>query len=389
LAAAFSPLALVFSATVLLASLIGVAWPLRTIGRHRLAVGAAAGVLVAAGLLQRAFPSGGSYPYGVSDLATIAVFCAVGFYLAGNGPSTRSLRALFVVYMALNLLAFAVSSPLGANATRLFAFAGLPLAWLAANVGRRRPHIIVLPLLVLVSGLQAASYANTAYTDWGDPAARLSYWQPALRFLGERWQGQTRVEVVATAGHWEAYFLPREGIPLARGWFRQDDFPNNTPLYQDHISAARYQAWLRSVGVRYVLLPDAPLDYSSSGEAHLLRSGRSGLTILQRTGHWTIYQLPDPGSIISPPPGQTATVRRITESSLTFWTSGPGRYLVRVRYSPYWTSPADETCIRPATNQMTRISAAFGGTITLQINPTITTIANAITATSAQPCSTD
>ena len=40
-----------------------------------------------------------------------------------------------------------------------------------------------------------------------------------------------RVEVVGTADHWEAVYLPQAGIPIVRGWFRQDDFPQNEVLY--------------------------------------------------------------------------------------------------------------------------------------------------------------
>ena len=39
----------------------------------------------------------------------------------------------------------------------------------------------------------------------------------------------------------------------------------------------RTSRWLRSLGVRYVVLTDAPTDYSSKQEALLIRSGRSGL----------------------------------------------------------------------------------------------------------------
>ena len=76
--------------------------------------------------------------------------------------------------------------------------------------------------------------------------------------------------MVATEGHWEAFYLAKHGIALARGWFRQDDFPQNAVLYQPTLSAAQYQAWLRSVGVHYVLLPRAPLDYSAVTEARLV-----------------------------------------------------------------------------------------------------------------------
>ena len=56
---------------------------------------------------------------------------------------------------------------------------------------------------------------------------RAAYWAPAgISFLHAR-DRQHRVEVVASWGHWEADYLPRAGIPIARGWFRQDDFPQN------------------------------------------------------------------------------------------------------------------------------------------------------------------
>ena len=65
-----------------------------------------------------------------------------------------------------------------------------------------------------------------------------------------------RVEAVDTAGHWAALYLPRAGIPLARGWFRQDDFPQNELLY-DRLGPQSYLRWLRGLGVRYVLLTSA------------------------------------------------------------------------------------------------------------------------------------
>ncbi len=98
---------------------------------------------------------------------------------------------------------------------------------------------------------------------------------------------------MATWGHWEAYYLARAGFPLARGWFRQDDFPENRVLYGHHLTAAAYDHWLRLLGVRFVVLPDATLDYSSTAEARLLRSGRSGLRLVSDSRHLRIYELPD------------------------------------------------------------------------------------------------
>ena len=62
-------------------------------------------------------------------------------------------------------------------------------------------------------------------------AAQPEYWQPAVNYLSRHLTPSYRVESVDTAGHWAAAYLPRAGIPLTRGWFRQDDFPQNEVLY--------------------------------------------------------------------------------------------------------------------------------------------------------------
>src|SRR5207244_12612756 len=63
-------------------------------------------------------------------------------------------------------------------------------------------------------------------------------------------------------------------IPLARGWFRQNDYPQNRLLYSDDgLARGAYLSWLRSLGIRYVVLTDAPPDYSAQAEAKLLRTG--------------------------------------------------------------------------------------------------------------------
>ena len=99
-----------------------------------------------------------------------------------------------------------------------------------------------------------------------------SFWYPVIAFLEHALRPDHRVQVVATADNWEAFYLARRGVPLARGWFRQDDFPANAVLY-GKLTPQRYDTWLRRTGVRYVFLPDDPLDYSARNEAALLRSG--------------------------------------------------------------------------------------------------------------------
>ena len=63
-------------------------------------------------------------------------------------------------------------------------------------------------------------------------------------------------EAVDTAGHWGATYLAEAEIPLARGGYRQDDFPQNKVLY-DELGRGPYLRWLRGLGVRYVVLTAA------------------------------------------------------------------------------------------------------------------------------------
>ncbi len=129
-------------------------------------------------------------------------------------------------------------------------------------------------------------------------ASHQEYWQPAVNYLTRHLTPSYRVETVDTAGHWAAVYLPRAGIPLTRGWFRQDDFPQNEVLY-DELDGPTYLGWLRSLGVKYVVLIDAPTDYSSKREALLIRSGLSGLKSEFRGEHIRIYSVPKPQPIVT------------------------------------------------------------------------------------------
>ncbi len=90
-----------------------------------------------------------------------------------------------------------------------------------------------------------------------------------------------------------------------RGWYRQSDFPQNELLYDSNLGGKAYRAWLRKMAVRYVLLTDAPADYSSRREAALLRSGKSGLVPVKYLQHMTVYELPDATPLVTGPGGAT------------------------------------------------------------------------------------
>jgi hypothetical protein len=377
----FSPLAFALLLALLAGLLLGHPEPIGAARRHWPALAVVVVAVLAGVFLQRAFPSGGIYPYNVTDALVVVLFSLAGLYVTGRSPRARSLRMLFVAYLILNLCAFLFKSPVGSNATRLFAVAGAPLLWLAANVSRQRSQVIVLPILAATAALQVGPWIRDAYSAWGNPAAAATYWRPAIDYLHARGDEQHRVEAVATWGHWEAYYLARAGFPLARGWFRQDDFPENRVLYDHRLTAATYDHWLRVLGVRYVVLPDTTLDYSAAAEARLLRSGNSGLELVWSSKHLRIYELPAAAPIVSAPPGSRAAMLiRLGHQGISFLAPEPGRYLVRVRYSPYWQPHAPDACVARGPDGMTDVTTAYPGVVDLTLAPSLASVADAMTS---------
>jgi hypothetical protein len=225
--------------------------------------------------------------------------------------SARVLSWLFVVYGAATVLAYLIPSAVGDAITRL-EFAALPVVVLALSLTarRRRPLALVVAAVGLAGWLNVAPLASSFVSGMRTSASDASYWQPAVAFLRSHPTPSYRVEAVDTVGHWPALHLARAGIPLARGWFRQDDFPQNAVLYR-RLTPASYVAWLRTVGVRYVVLADATLDYTAHDEAALLRSGEAGLPVVLRAPHLTIFELPRAQPIVTGP-GRVMLVFRWT-----------------------------------------------------------------------------
>lgn len=118
---------------------------------------------------------------------------------------------------------------------------------------------------------------------------------------------------------------------------------------------------LRGLGVRYVVLGDAPADYSSRGEAMLLRSGSSGLLPVLRSGHLTVYEVPHPTGIVT---GRApARLRSFSATRMFIHVTAPGRYRVAVRFSPYWRT--FHGCVQKAPDGMTELVAFRPGVVDL------------------------
>jgi hypothetical protein len=323
--------------------------------------------LVGAGALEvalwRAFPGEGRYPFPPVQAAAAIGFCLLGLIVTWRVERARLLRIVFAVYMAACAAAFLVPSAVGENVSRL-RLAAIPLVVLALSLRDWRPRPLAAAALVLVVAWNIAPHARSFARGGADPASAAVYWQPAIDFLRENLDPAYRVEAVDTAGHWAAVYLPRAGIPLARGWYRQDDFPQNQVLYRPELGARSYLAWLRQLGIRYVVLTEAPNDYSARAEAELLRSGHAGLKRVLRTAELTIFEVPFPRPIVTGPAG--VYVRELTRSRLVVRLARRGTYRIAVRHSPYWH--ASSGCLGRGPDGMLRLTVTRPLTVRLRFD---------------------
>jgi hypothetical protein len=360
LAAAASPIAFLLLVIVVVGLAIG----------HRaerwLKFAAGAGLLAVAvleGLLWRVFPGSGTYPFSALELTAACVFCALCAIFSWRVERARGLRFVFPVYGVACLLFFFVSSAVGENVARL-RYAAIPLAVLVLSLREWRPRVPALVVLGLAISWNVTPLVTSYARGQGDPAAHAAYWQPAVSYLRAHLTPSYRVEAVDTAGHWAALYLPRAGIPLARGWFRQDDFPQNEVLYDD-LGPQAYLRWLRGLGVRYVVLTKAAPDYSARAEAAIVGGARSPLRPVFRSLDLTVYEVPGATPIVTGP--GVARVLSMSESRIVASVSRPGTYRVAVRASRYWRPSAG--CAVRGQDGMIRLAVPRAGRVRLAFAP--------------------
>jgi hypothetical protein len=343
-----SPVAGVFLAGVLLAG----AWERgQRASRPALAAGAVALVLTL--LPNIAFPEAGQFPFVFSSFVAIPLWCAGALLLTrGAREQEGRLRRVIVGYALASTLIWLLPNALGGNAVRLGALFGGPV--LAAVLLSRRPRPTLpswffLPLLAaaLLGSLywQVTASVSQIARSVGDPSTSSEYFEPAARWLGAHGGKGLRIEVPPTANHWEsAYLAPK--FDLARGWLRQLDTTRDDLFYDsEELTAASYGAWLRDNAISYVALPDAPLDYSSTAERRLVLSEPGYLTLRYRSAHWRIYQVRDPKPLVASLGAGRAQARRVGRQGFALDVTHPGRFLVRVNFTPYWSISRGSGCI--------------------------------------------
>jgi hypothetical protein len=375
----FSPLAFAFLVLIVAAVVVS----RRHITRRTLVVGVG---LVAVAAVQLGvlllFPNGnGIYPFHWADFVSVEGVCILGFLVARR--VTGPLRAFYVLWGLGSVLVFLVPSPLGDNWTRLSAFA-FPLMLITACLAGFRPRRLVVVALAVAVGYNIVPYLLLIpYRLDGRPATA-RFWQPAIAYLQQHTQPGFRVEVVPTAAHWESYWIPKAGLPLARGWYRQTDEADNPLLYTKHFDAAAYRQWLRSAAVEYVALASTPLDWDGGPqEARLLRAPSSGLKVVFRTKDWTIYRLPHPTPLLTGP--APAKVTAVGHTSIQGSVSAPGRYLLRAHYSPYWRLKG-AGCVRRAPGSMTWVELSRAGPFSVFVPDSPDGLIDAVTGRHKGPC---
>jgi hypothetical protein len=287
-------------------------------------------------VLLRLFPGTGRYPFSAPEAVVSLGFCVVGFACTWRVESARVLRHVFAVYAVVIVAVYLVPSGLGDNVGRL-RYMAVPLALLVVGLRRWRPLPPMLAVVGLALAWNVTPLAAGLVHYESDVTAKATVWRAPLAYLHAHLRPGYRVEAVDTIEHWPAFYLAESGIPLVRGWFRQDDFPFNALLYRK-LRPTLYRHWLRELGVAYVVLTRTPPDYSARQEAALVRSGRAGLPRVWTSREIAIYAVPRPRPIVTGP--DRPRLLALHESRLVVRVRHGGTYRLAVRWSPYWQASA-------------------------------------------------
>ena len=344
----FSPLAFAFLCLVL----ASYALARRHVSRRTLMI--AGGLALAAAIELAAlllFPTNtGVYPFHWIDFAGVLLVSGLGLVVARRARGAAPLVAFYALWGLGSVVFYVVPTPLGDNWTRLGAF-GLPIMLITCALAGFRPRRLVALALAVAFAYNVVPYVLLIPYRLDNRPAQAVFWQPMLDYLRTHVQPGYRVEVVPTAAHWEAYWVPKAGFALARGWYRQLDVADNPTLYRHHLSPAAYRAWLRASAVEYVALSSTPLDWDGGPqERRVLQTPGSGLKVVFRSADWTIYRLPHPTPLVTGP--GTALVTDFGHTIIRGDVSRPGRYLLRAHYNPYWKL-AGHGCVERGPGKMT------------------------------------
>lgn len=344
-------------------ALAGGAWALspvtrpsewRRVQREGLAVAAGAALPIA--VISIAFPDGGRFPFRGAALVAL-LLSSLGLWLAVP-PRLRVVRIGIVLYALSAVVLFVVPNPMGANAIRLATVVGAPLAVAALWGGRRWIAVIVAIGLLWWHWSPAV---DAMFRAGDDPSASADYYAPMVSALIGAGAGE-RVEIPFTRHHWETVYVA-DRAPLARGWERQLDLRYNAVLYSPTLDADQYHAWLLDNAVRFVALPDAPIDGSSAAEAAILAHPPTWLRPVWHDAHWQLWEVVDAQPIVDGP----ARLVRSDDDGFAVEVPAPGSYVVRIHHSPRFSVADGAACVAATEDGWTRVDARRAGLVEVSV----------------------
>ena len=350
-----SPLAGGFLAIAAIAWMIG-SWPERRWGAAALAAAAAGPVLA----LEVLFPGLGTMPFApLNFVGMLSALVLIGVVAARRD---RALAAGVALYAFALVVTFAVPSAIGNNITRLGICFGVALVTTLAWERKRGRALLIAGAIPLA--LAQWIPARQALLGEGNPSMEAAYFRPLLSYLGAADRPLARIEVVPTALHWEAAYVA-PSFPLARGWERQLDTANNAIFYDTgRLTPASYRSWLFANGVRFVAVPDVPLDYAGLAEGRLVRAGVPGVHIVWHNAHWRVYSVTGAPGMVSGP----ARLLSSDGSRLQLLVTRPGPVIVRERYVPAWRVASGHAALSRARGGWLRVVASTAGRVELRID---------------------
>lgn len=327
--------------------------------RDAFAVGAAA--VLPALFLVVAFPEGGVEPFVASSFFPSLV--ALALIIVFLPREERVVRIGILLYAGATVASFVLDTPMGGNVTRLGTLIAGPI--LACLLWPRSPRLL-LALAVPLLYWQWTAPVRDWVRGSGDPSVHAAYYEGVLGYLERDPDAAARtfrVEIPFTANHWESRWVGMR-LPLARGWERQLDIKVNDVFYKGTLTPARYARWLRATGVRYVALPDVPLDASAQREAALIRAGQPALHEVFRDAHWRVFRVRDAAPLAS----GAATLTHVQTQGFALQATRPGPVLLKLRWTPYWkVRDGSGACVRRAAGDWTEVQAARPGPIRVGI----------------------
>jgi len=330
-------------------------WPRRRWDLVALGVAGAAPVVA----VEVLFPGQGTMPF--PTLNFLGMAAAVIAVAIASWRRERAIALTAALYVVALTLAYAVPTAVGNNIIRLGISFGLATVVMLAWQGRRWRALLAAAAIpfALAQWVPAAK----PLLGLANPSLRAAYFQPLLRFLRREDRPLGRVEVVPTEFHWEAAYVAPY-FPLARGWERQLDTANNPIFYEPgRLDDHTYRAWLFANGVRFVALPDVPLDYAALAEGRLVRAGVPGLRLVWRGAHWRVYAVLGAPGLVSGP----ARLVGSAGDHVTISATAPGVVTVRERFTPAWHVAAGDATVSRAPGNWLRVEVRRAGRIALRI----------------------